>query len=468
MALPRTLPRWLVLAGLLLTACTSGDSQPASNAIQRVVVVHLDTTRVDALGSYGGVDATPNIDALAAEGLRFTNAIAPTPRTSPSIAAFMTGRLSHRSGVYTVGDTLPQGFTTLAEILKENGFATGGFTGNFVVANHSDGESVGYDQGFDVYEAVLDDVEVPTDVDPRRFARDNAAALTKEALSFVREHADERFFLWLLFLDPHAPYVPPAPYDTMFARDPSVLSRQQRLDPDDIDKQALVGGELDAAYYISRYYGEVRLVDESIGALRRVVDALPGKTLWIVTADHGESLGERNIWFNHGYSLSHTCVDVPLILSCDGVVPVGTSDALAANVDIAPTILDLLGLSSAPLGSDGRSLRAAFSDPDPWPKRMVPINVAQGARWRGVRTANWSLQTKLHPRSGMDLQTLLFHVKKDPTEDRNVAAKQPHQLRRLKRFERKWFLKMGGHAPQKSIRSDPEMAARLRALGYVD
>lgn len=448
------------------TAPTATDAASA-DGFRRVVVVHLDTTRVDGIGCFGGIAKTPHIDELCRRGRRYANAIAPTPLTSPSVASFMTGRLTHRSGVYSVGGALRDEFVTLAEVLAQNGFVTGGFTSNMVVANRSDGLSWGFDQGFQTYRAALDEPKKPGNEQPHRIARDNAAVLTREALAFVEEHADEKFFLWMLYIDPHAPYAPPPPYDTMYAEEPRILAERRELDRKSVGHQAYVDPVVDSTYYVSRYYGEITLVDRSIGELLERIDALPGKTIWVVIADHGESLGDHEDWFEHGETVRHSCVNVPLILAADGVVPPGRSEALVANVDLAPTILDLLGLSPAPLQADGRSLRPTFETADPWPDRLIPINVGRGRKWRGVRSRDYVLQTELDLRSGRQKSSSLYDLRSDPGETTDVAAANRAEFRRHKRYERKWF-RGAGAAPPRDVRTDYEMTERLRALGYVE
>jgi arylsulfatase A-like enzyme len=252
----------------------------------------------------------------------------------------------------------------------------------------------------------------------------------------------------------------------MYAEEPRVLAGRRELDRKTVGRQAYVDPVVDSAYYVSRYYGEISLVDRSIGALLERIDALPGKTLWVVTADHGESLGDYDDWFEHGETVRHSCVNVPLILAADGVVPPGTSNALVANVDLAPTILDLLGLSAGSLGTDGRSLRATFETNDPWPERIIPINVGRGKRWRGVRSRDFSLQTELDLRSGREKRSALYDLRSDPEETTDVAARMAAQFRRHKKVERKWF--RGEHVPPRDVRTDYEMTERLRALGYVE
>ena len=194
------------------------------------------------------------------------------------------------------------------------------------------------------------------------------------------------------------------------------------------------------------------------------LERLPGRTLLVITADHGESLGDVGYWFGHGSNIRHPCVNVPLIIACDGVVPIGVSDAVVANVDLAPTILALLGLSSEPLAANGVSLASTFHEPDPWPERMIPIQAYTGLRWRGVRSADFCLQSELDPRNGMR-RTLLYDLRSDPNESTDVSADYPHVLKEHLELERAWFERV--MATESHIRDDPEMMQRLRSLGYI-
>jgi arylsulfatase A-like enzyme len=429
-----------------------------------VVVIHLDATRADDLGSYGGIASTPNIDAVAARGMRYANSIAPLPKTSPSVASFMTGRLANRHGVYDVGGKLREGFTTLPELLRQHGFATGGFASNLVVDKLKTDEtrSAGFDQGFDVFKGIRD---LPEGAEANDVPREVCAALTSEALAFVEEHRDEKFFLWMLHLDPHAPYAPPAPYDTMYLDDPRLAARSTILDPSVIHHQAYVSGRLDAREYIARHLGEVTLTDAWLGRLFARLRELPGRTLLVITADHGESLGDADYWFGHGSNIRHPCVNVPLIIACEGVVPVGVSDAVVANIDIAPTILDLLGIEAEALGANGLSLTSTFERPDPWPERMIPLQTYAGTRWRGVRSADYCLQSLFDPKTGRHLGSRLYDVARDPGETVDVSDGLPRVLREHLELERAWFEQV----PQAEVhlRDDPEMIQRLRSLGYV-
>ena len=158
-------------------------------------------------------------------------------------------------------------------MLRRDGFATGGLPATWSPPNRSDGSSL----GFDVYRAALDETPIPAGTDRRRFRATTRRCSRSEALAFVDQHANDRFFLWMLFIDPHAPYAPPAPYDTMYASDPALLGASRALTREQIGGQAVVEGESQSAYYTSRYYGEVSLVDRSIGRSSSAWTPCPGR-----------------------------------------------------------------------------------------------------------------------------------------------------------------------------------------------
>ena len=434
-----------------------------------MVVIHLDTTRADDFGCNRGIPRTPNIDAVAARGMRYTNSIAPLPKTSPSVASFMTGKLANRHGVYDVGGLLQDKFTTLPELLREHGFVTGGFASNLVVDKLKTDKttSAGFDQGFDVFKGIRDLPHVPEGAEDNAIPRELAAALTTEAIAFVEEHTDDKFFLWMLHLDPHAPYAPPAPYDTMYLDDPRLTTPSQVLDPSFIHHQAYVSDRVDSHEYIARHMGEVTLTDAWIGRLLARLEGLPGRTLLVITADHGESLGDVGYWFGHGSNIRYPCVNVPLIIACDGVVPVGVSDALVANIDLALTILELLDIDADALVANGLSLTDTFDEPDPWPGRMIPLQAYGGTRWRGVRSADYCLQSRLDPQTGNRLGSQLYDLDRDPRESQDVSDLLPRVLQEHLEIERAWFEQSGPAETEVHLRNDPEMIRRLRSLGYL-
>jgi choline-sulfatase len=355
------------LAALALCACGSEDaskpnsSAPASSSSPavlaggvptvapgaakgfNVLLVTFDTVRADALGCYGEKRVrTPTVDRLAAAGVRFTRALAPTPITLPSHATLMTGLdpLSH--GVRNNGTfQLAAEHATLAEMLGESGYDTAAVVAAFVLDAR-----YGTSQGFASYD---DDVHLDGAAPGEgHFRERNATQVTDRALAWLAKHdanaPEKPFFLWTHYFDAHAPYNAPAKHVLPgLNTDPSAP-----FDPD-----VLRG----------RYLSEVAYADAELG---RLLDALGeerrARTLIVFTADHGEGLGEHGE-FTHSRLIYDATMRVPLVLSCpelfaDAAV---VEDRVVGLVDIAPTLLSLLG---APPRTklDGQSLFEAPRD----------------------------------------------------------------------------------------------------------
>ena len=274
-----TLVLLLAAGGLAAPGCNRVDLATALDPERpSLLLVSIDTLRADHVGVYGAVDArTPVIDRLAAEGTRFTTAIASAPLTLPSHASILTGLYPPHHGVrYNGISRLLPSFDTLTERLRDAGYATGAVVGSAVLAG-----KYGLDQGFDHY-----DDDTRSRGDP---AERPASEVTDGALAWL-EHAERPFFLWVHYYDPHERYAPPAPFADRFAGRP--------------------------------YDGEVAYVDAELG---RLFDSLAARgeldeALIVVTSDHGESLGEH-AELTHSYSLYDAVLAVPLVFRGPGVPP---------------------------------------------------------------------------------------------------------------------------------------------------
>jgi len=445
------------------------DRGAKNGEVRRVVVVHIETTRRSALSLYGGIARTPNIDAVAAGGMVFTNAVVPVAKTGPSSASFLTGRHAWRNGVFTNGIVLSERLVTLPGILRDEGFMTAALIHNEVLLSLPNGKSPGFDQGFDVFEHGGEvKIEVPEGGHKNAAIRNDAEVLTRSLLDFIGKHGEDRLFLWAFYFDPHAPYSPPPPYDTMYRNHPDIVSKNVMI-PDGILRRtfAYVPGRNESAEYISRYYGEITYMDRWLGEFLDALDELPGKTLLVITGDHGESLGEFDYWFEHGDSLRWPCADVPLILRCPGVIPSGTCDALVANMDLAPTILDLLEIPSDSLGADGLSLVPVMDDASLWDDRMVPMQTYRGDVFRGVRSRDFSLQCRIDRDSGEPELVEFFDRRSDPGEENNVAENLPGECRKHVEFMEEFYRDTEPFSRSRDLRNDPEMVERLRSLGYL-
>ncbi len=259
--------------------------------IKHIVLISMDTTRADALSCYGNrYKTTANIDALAREGVLFENAIAPTPLTLPSHSTMLTGTTPPYHGIHdNIYYRLDMSHVTLAEILKKKGFSTGAFISSFILDSQ-----FGLDQGFDHYNDELEDAQASFGANERR-----AGETSRLAIDWIDGHYKENMFLFLHFYDPHMDYEPPEPYDSMFTSSSLAM-------PSAIKQFGL-------------YLGEVAYADHCIA---RVIDKLKSlgiydSTLIIVTADHGEMLGEHEE-ITHGYFIYRSVVRVPLVFKLPG------------------------------------------------------------------------------------------------------------------------------------------------------
>ncbi len=312
-----------------------------------VLLITIDTLRADRLGVYGyPLDTSPHIDALAAQGAVFDRAIAAAGRTTPAHASIFTSRYvrGHTIG-FRNGDSELRGGATLAEIFSDAGYATGAFVGNILLAGR-----LGFARGFDVYD---DDLTTPERNRPRVVER-RADDTTDRALRWLAQATERPTFLWVHYQDPHGPYTPPAPFDTHFEIAAPADEPELRL--------AGVGGRLPRyqaidglrrpSDYEELYCGEIAYVDRAIGRLLSAFDARGRAAVVLLTADHGESLGEEGHYFKHTHTTTPDVAHVPLILRAPGIAPQRRGE-LVSHVDVLPTLLELAGL---PLPADAAGI----------------------------------------------------------------------------------------------------------------
>jgi len=418
--------RSLVVTALaaFIAACSPKPPHADLRAIpgQNVLLVTIDTLRADALGSYGGAAATPALDRLAAEGVRFTFAHAHAVVTLASHASILTGRYPYQHGIRdNSGYRLPPDTPTIATRLKDAGYATGAFVAAFPL--HS---RFGLNRGFDIYDERFGETNAPTDlVMPER----PASAVVPLARDWIRAHDDRKWFVWTHVFDPHAPYQPPAPFAAQYAGNP--------------------------------YYGEVAAVDAALAPLLEDVRASGRPTLVIVTADHGESLGEHGE-ATHGLFAYEATLRVPLIFAELGRANVNggeVADVAMRHVDIAPTVLDAVGLPAASdlsgisvLSSESRTSSA------PRPTYFEAMGGFLNRGWAPL-TGVIADREKL-----IDLPILeRYELASDAGERANLAGRAPDRDRRLTSVLRGF----DAGAVQAKQTEDADAAARLRALGYV-
>jgi arylsulfatase A-like enzyme len=320
--------RLLVVVGLFCSGVLSsaGSTAPSKPSAPDIFLVTIDTLRADHVHCYGYANgSTPALDALAKDGVRFTNAFTPSPITNTSHASILTGLLPGSHGVTDFAVPLASSHPTIAELLKLHGYHTAAFVGAVILDSKS--LAPGFDRGFDFYDNFPEHSSTKS-----RWGRLERRGMdvVSQAENWLGKHPAGPHFVWVHLYDPHDPYEPPAPF---------------------------------AQTYKDRLYdGEIAYADSAlahfIGYLKR--NGNYQNSLIVVVGDHGEGLGEHREE-THGIYLYDSTTHVPLIVKLPSRESAGTSVVgQVRTVDIAPTVVDLAG-AAAPAKTDGESLRVYLS-----------------------------------------------------------------------------------------------------------
>jgi arylsulfatase A-like enzyme/Tfp pilus assembly protein PilF len=390
-----------------------------------VLILTLDTLRADRLGCYGSPDgATPNLDALARDGVVFESATATVPLTLPSHTTIFTGLNPPRHGVRDNGGFfVAEEETTLAERLRAAGWTTGAFVAAWVLDS-----KWGLAQGFDHYSDRFDLSKHKTL--SLGTVQKRGDEVVGDALRWLEGVKDKRFFGWIHLYDPHTPYTPPEPH---------------------------------ASRYPGRaYLGEVAYTDEQVGRVLGWLRerGLDRRTLVVVVADHGESLGQHGEQ-THAYFVYDSSMHVPLIVR----TPWGDRGRVRGQVstaDLMPTVLDLLGLP-AEEGVDGRSMALSVTRPEAevshnaYLETYFPRYHFGWQHLRAARDGRYKYIDAPEPE--------LYDVVADPGETKNIYKAYGARAEGL----RQWLQELGSKdaaAPERR-ELDPEALQRLAALGYV-
>ena len=434
----RTLIRLkLLLFCSLATVAARLVAQGQSFVPPNVLLITIDTLRADRLGSYGyELARTPVLDRLAAEGVRFADATTHAPLTYPSHVGILTGRYPANFGVRLNGmSPLPEAATTIAEALKKGGYRTAAVVGSVILDR-----STGLDQGFDAYD---DRIAVrPAETMALAELQRSATQVTAGAKAWLKNaqagQEGSPYFLWAHYYDPHLPYSAPAKFSA-----------------------AAPGRPYDA---------EISYVDAELGTLLNAIDRR--RTVVIVTADHGESLGDHGEP-DHGFFLYDATLHVPLIVAgpAGGAGPSGAKmltprvvGEQVRSIDIVPTIAAMAGIRSDAL-YDGENLVALMEGGS---RKDVPVSFAESwyprlhfgwSELRSARVGEWKYIAAPKPE--------LYDLRNDRGESQNrvndrgaVAARLAAEIGRLSKL---------GVKESDAPPSQPDQATveRLRALGYV-
>ena len=441
-------------------------------------MIVIDTLRADHLGCYGyPKQTTPNIDKLARDGVVFERCYSTSSWTLPACASLLTGLYAEVHGVEqwqsVLGDHLP----FLPDILGREGYYTAGVSSNPFLTSKQ-----GFGRGFDVF----DDTTVMAAAEwsfPLVGGKYKAAVLastgattTRRAIELLNDRPNDKpFFLLAHYMDCHADYLPPSPFDRKF--DPDYTGQitghvQSRRFKTDLDKR-------DIEHIISLYDGEIAYVDAQIG---RLIDHLAAldliqNTCILLTADHGEELLEHGNW-GHGHTLYEECVRVPLLIHWPKQVPAKGRIAVPASiVDILPTVLALVGIArpAACLGADlGSLMKGKSRQPD----RPIIMETSLGGRLWAMISGSQKLIlpvpqiSETQPAFATD-RVLVFDLADNPKEDAKKTITDARQREALRARYcavvadlAKTTQTLSGRA-KNSLESDDEHLGRLRSLGYL-
>jgi arylsulfatase A-like enzyme len=421
-----------------------------------VIVYLVDTLRADRLGVYGYDRATsPRLDALARQSIVFDRAYANAPWTLPAVTSVMTGLYPWTHGVEDVGKSLDPNAVTLPKILAAAGYETAAFLTNGVVGRRS-----GLGAGFSVYRQIPEDTKSET-------IHARAETLNTAALSWLdQRRGSAPFFLYLHASDPHAPYRPPAAQRERFA--PSVPVGEigstqilQRL----VNEPRADDGRY-AAPMSELYDGEVAYTDEAFGKLLDEIErrGLLKNTIVVFLADHGEALYEHHVW-GHEWWLYEELIRIPLLVRLPGAQPSGGRNAtVVQQVDLMPTILELVGLP-IPAGVQGRSLLPILEGVSVPPRRAYSGVAESRISWAEIDGTHKTIVHQHNAaadvgRDGIDL----FDLATDPHELADGTATTPVTAgaKRTRVLTEVW--RHGRHA---TVAAPPIDLEVLRSLGYV-
>jgi arylsulfatase A-like enzyme len=445
-----------------LVVCACGKAPLPLPEGPNILYIVTDTLRADILGCYGNEGGhTPNIDALAEEGVLFENCGAPMATTFPSHASMFTGLYPRYHGVRWNGHKLHEDATTLAEVLAEHGFATAAFIAYQAMLNWA-----GLDQGFQQTssaKAGLNDAGI-------RSARN----VNKMAMKWLEDRNPDRpFFLWVHYFEPHGPY-PVTPYAK------EVLARENYggpfingMDLNNDEQKAALTDPANQRALRTLYAGRVREADACVGKLLAFLRnlGLEDNTVVVFTGDHGQLLGEvygNRPRFGHGPTLWEPALRVPLIIRDPRIDPTEARKQISQRVglvDVMPTIVDLLGLET-PDSCHGRSLCPVLQGA-PLPQRtyLAEIRAATGPE---------SINTKSKDRiavydQGMKVvypDGIVYDLTREKSEAEPLAPGS-HQplINRLAKIANHFFEHRA--SLKGSYDLDEEDIAQLKALGYL-
>lgn len=459
----RSAQRWcpgaLAASIALLMLATACSRRPVWDDI---VLISVDTLRADRLGLYGyGRGTTPQIDRWFADGVVHERDYATAASTSPSVVSLLTGLYPSEHRVRLLYQLVPADVRLVTDWLPTS-YQTAAIVSNVVLTD----EALGIAHRFDHYDAVVNEKESGREVYERRAER-----TTDAAVAWLRDQADPArpLFLWVHYIDPHGPYRAPDPWRGRMRHRGSVP-----VEPERILAYMRLPGVVDALDCVDRYDEEVAYVDASVDRRLRALEERRGldRTLVAFTADHGETMTERRLWFRHGWHVFDEIVRVPL--RGPGAEK-GRSAIPVSGVDVAPTLLRHAGVSPPAGWSDVDLRRLAV--PSAEHPVFTEATVADG-RWLAAVQGKRKAMLQVYPEHRLGA-SLAFDLATDPSEDPLRIAPQGDALiatlaaRAAQDAALVPDVAGARHGPPTTGPNiDPrvkgEAEAQLRALGYLE
>jgi arylsulfatase A-like enzyme len=465
----RTLP-WLerigciaLVVGILgLSGC---GSKPEPESRPNIVLIVVDTLRADHLESYGHHRPTsPSIDAFAGSAIRFERAYSSAPWTKPAVASMFTGLHPSSHAVLGLERSLPQSATTLAERLRDAGYATGA-----VISHHLIGSEFGFDQGFSHF---LED-------QARGHRHLSTGPVTRQAEDLVDSLRSEGqpFFLFVHYFDPHFAYLRHPEYGFSSERPARIhwergIAKLRVLDPPP-DAEEI-------AYLESAYDEEVRYTDAGIG---RLLDSLRARDLFddaliVITSDHGEEFYEHG-WLGHTIGVTEELVRVPLIIRLPGGLHRGkVIEEPVSLVSLGSTVLDIAGIAEQSESFPGGSLTHHWIGSETQENPPVFVEVDFEGRFKSaLLTDRFGPNHQLAVVRGrhklvMNKRTgdaVLFDVLRDPTEDHDIAAREPTVVAELLATAKRQLAEVATTTlPVDEQGLTAEQIETLHGLGYLE
>lgn len=428
--------------------------EPGHYAGKNIVIVSIDTLRADHLGLYGYArDTSPRLDAIAKNAITFDRARVPRGLTWPSLVSMFTSLYPKSSNVRRNGDLLADDVPTLASLLEAAGYATAGFLGN----------------ACGVFTRNFKPSFCGTDEEVHR-----------QALNWIDQHDGSPFLLWVHYKAPHEEYLPPKEFDRFTKPDyaGAATGKRDYLDRVMLDKKAPEAEDLE--HVVDLYDGEVLYSDALFG---EVWDHLAARgwlddTIVVFTSDHGEELLQHNNYYYHSCSIYDAVLHIPLVVHLPGSNHGGSRiPQLVENIDIAPTLLDLVGVAR-PEGFEGQSMRDLVNGDA---EAMASFDRATAEYFRldkgwlgSIRTDRWHyiynpdrITPVCRPESDYFkvAEEELYDHEKDPSEQLNVAVERPSLIVELRQELLTRFERQLEHEPPQ--RADPRVIEQLKAMGYL-